>query len=91
MEKIDDEIRNVVKDLWEKVKDEKDISDSEFSTTIQKVSTLEKQKIDEKNRFMTEMKGILENTQRAKLAMFKDRFAKDMREQIRAKRKAMAK
>jgi Spy/CpxP family protein refolding chaperone len=91
MEKIDVDIRNVVKDLREKVKDEKDISDSEFSTTIQKVSTLEKQKIDEKNRFFTEMKGILENSQRAKLAMFKDRFAKDMQEQIRAKRKTMAK
>ena len=91
MEKIDDEIRNVVKDLREKVKDEKDISDSEFSTTIQKVSTLEKQKIDEKNRFMTEMKGVLENSQRAKLAMFKDRFVKDMQEQIRMKRKTMAK
>ena len=91
MEKIDDEIRNVVKYLREKVKDEKDISDSEFSMTIQKVSTLEKQKIDEKNRFMTEMKGVLENSQRAKLAMFKDRFVKDMQEQIRAKRKAMMK
>jgi len=55
------------------------------------VSTLEKQKIDEKNRFMTEMKGVLENSQRAKLAMFKDRFVKDMQEQIRAKRKAMMK
>jgi len=91
MEKIDDEIRNVVKDLREKVKDEKDISDSEFSSTIQKVSTFEKQKIDEKNRFMTEMKGILDNTQRVKLTMFKDRFARDMQEQIRARRKAMMK
>jgi len=91
MEKIDDEIRNVVKELQEKVKDDKDISDSEFSSTIQKVSTLEKQKIDEKNRFMVELKGILDNTQRVKLTMFKTKFAKDMQEQIRAKRKIMMK
>ncbi len=90
MEKIDDEIRNVVKELQKKVKDDKDISDSEFSSTIQKVSTLEKQKIDEKNRFMLELKGILDNIQRTKMAMFKDKFTKDMQEQIRAKRKAMA-
>ncbi|MCJ7800963.1 MAG: periplasmic heavy metal sensor [Candidatus Marinimicrobia bacterium] len=91
IEKIDTEIREVVRDMRDKIKDDEDILDKEFNSFYNQVIDLEKQKIDEKNRFMTEMKGILENSQRAKLAMFKDRFAKDMQEQIRAKRKAMAK
>ena len=40
---------------------------------------------------MNELNGILDNTQRVKLTMFKTKFAKDMQEQIRVKRKMMAK
>ena len=39
---------------------------------------------------MNGLNGILDNTQRVKLTMFKHKFARDMQEQIRAKRKAMA-
>ena len=90
MEKIDTEIREVIRDLRDKIKDDEDILDKEFNSFYNQVIDLEKKKIDEKERFMTELKGVLENSQRAKLAMFKDRFAKDMQEQIRAKRKALA-
>ena len=90
MEKIDGEIRDSMKDIQKKVKDDKEISDNEFNLTFKKMTVLEKQKIDEKYRFMTEMKGILDNTQRTKLSMFKNKFTRDMQEQIRAKRKAMA-
>ena len=90
-ENIDGEIRDSMKDIQKKVKDDKEISDNEFNSTFKKMTVLEKQKIDEKNRFMTEMKGILDNTQRTKLSMFKNKFTRDMQEQIRAKRKAMAK
>jgi GMP synthase PP-ATPase subunit len=58
---------------------------------FEKVTDLERQKIDEKTRFMSELNGILDNTQRVKLTMFKTKFAKEMQEQIRAKRKAMMK
>ncbi len=58
MEKIDGKIRDSMKDIQKKVKDDKEISDNEFNSTFKKMTVLEKQKIDEKNRFMTEMKGI---------------------------------
>ena len=91
MKNIDNEIRNAVKDIQKKIKDKKEISDSEFNSTFKKMTELEIQKIDEKNRFMTEMNGILDNTQRVKLTMFKNKFARDMQEQIRAKRKTKIK
>jgi len=91
MENLDNEIRKAVKDIQKKINDNKEISDSEFNSTFKKMTELEMQKIDEKTRFMSELKGILNNTQRVKLTVFKTKFAKDMQEQIRAKRKAMSK
>ena len=58
---------------------------------VKNATDLERQKIDEKTRFMNGLNGILDNTQRVKLTMFKTKFAKDMQEQIRIKRKMMAK
>ena len=40
---------------------------------------------------MNGLNGILDNTQRVKLTMFKTKLAKDMQEQIRMTRKAMEK
>ena len=89
MEKIDGEIRDSMQDIQKKVKDDKEISDNEFNSIFKKMTVLEKQKIDEKYRFMSELNGVLDNTQRTKLSMFKNKFTRDMQEQIRAKRKAM--
>ena len=91
MESIETEIRETVKDVRRKIKDGKDVSDSEFNEMFGKITTLEKQKVDEKTRFITELNGILDNTQRVKLAMFKTKFAKEMQEQIRMKRKTKLK
>ena len=46
---------------------------------------------DEKLLFITELDGILNNTQRVKLALFKNIFAREMRERIRMKRKIRSK
>ncbi len=91
MESIEIEIRETVKDIRRNVKDSKEISDSEFNKMFGKVTALEKQKVDEKTRFITELNGILDNTQRVKLTMFKTKFAKEMQEQIRMKRKTRLK
>lgn len=91
IEKFNSEIMEAVKDIRRKVEDGKDISDSEFNKMLGKITALEKQKVDEKMRFMTELNGILDNTQRLKLAMFKSKFTKEMQEQIRMRRKMMAK
>jgi hypothetical protein len=91
LENIDAELKEAAKDVRRKIEDEKEISDSEFNKMFEKVTDLERQKIDEKTRFMSELNGILDNTQRVKLTMFKTKFAKEMQEQIRAKRKAMMK
>ena len=91
LENIDAELKEAAKDIRRKIEDEKEISDSEFNKMFEKVTDLERQKIDEKTRFMSELNGILDNTQRVKLTMFKNKFAKDMQEQIRMKRKMMAK
>jgi hypothetical protein len=91
MESIETEIRATVKNVRRKIEDGKDVSDSEFNKMFGKVTALEKQKVDEKTRFITELNGILDNTQRVKLAMFKTKFAKEMQEQIRMKRKTRSK
>jgi len=91
IENIDIEMRDAIKDTRRKIEDEKEISDNEFNKMFQKVADLEKDKIDEKTRFMSELNGILDNTQRAKLTMIKTKIVKDMQEQIRFKRKSMAK
>ncbi len=90
LESIDVELKDSAKEIRRKVEDGKEISDSEFNKMFEKATDLERQKIDEKTRFMSELSGILDNTQRVKLTMFKNKFARDMQEQIRAKRKAMA-
>ena len=91
MEKIDIELRDAAKDILRKIEDGKEISDSELNKMLENATDLERQKIDEKTRFMNGLNGILDNTQRVKLTMFKTKFAKDMQEQIRIKRKMMAK
>ena len=90
LENIDAELRDAGKDIRTKIEDVKEISDNEFDKMFEKVTELEIQKIDEKIRFMSELNGILDNTQRVKLTMFKTKFAKEMQEQIRIKRKSMA-
>ncbi len=87
LENIDAELRDAAKDIRRKIEDGKEISNNEFDKMFEKVTELEIQKIDEKIRFMSELNGILDNTQRAQLTMFKTKFAKEMREQIRMKRK----
>ena len=91
LESIDAELKEAAKDIRRKVEDGKEISDSDFNKMFEKATDLERQKIDERIRFMSELNGILDNTQRVKLTMFKTKFAKDMQEQIRVKRKMMAK
>jgi len=91
LENIDAELKEAAKDIRRKVEDGKEISDSEFNKMFEKATDLERQKIDERTRFMSELDGILDNTQRVKLTMFKTKFARDMQEQIRTKRKSMAK
>ena len=91
IESIETEMRETVKDIRRKVEDGKDISDSEFNKMFNKVTALEKQKVDEKTRFITELNGILDNTQRVKLTMFKAKFAREMQDQIRMKRKLKSK
>ncbi|MEE8341782.1 MAG: hypothetical protein V3R52_06770, partial [Candidatus Neomarinimicrobiota bacterium] len=86
MESIESELRETVKDARRKIEDGKEVTDSDFNNMFGKVAALEKQKVDEKTRFITELNGILDNTQRIKLTMFKTKFAKEMQEQIRRKR-----
>lgn len=91
IEKINAKILETVKDIRRKVEDGKEISDSEFNKMFGKVTALEKQRVDEKTRFITELNGILDNTQRVKLTMFKNKFAREMQEQIQMKRKTRLK
>jgi len=91
LENIDAELRDTSKDIRRKVEDGKEITDNDFNKMFEKATDLEMQKIDEKTRFMSELNGILDNTQRVKLTLFKTKFAKEMQDQIRIKRKSMAK
>lgn len=91
IEKINAKILETVKDIRRKVEDDKEISDSEFNKMFSKVIVLEKQKVDERVRFMTELNGILDNTQRVKLSLFKHKFAREMQDEIRMRRKSRSK
>jgi hypothetical protein len=88
---IEIKLQETVKDIRRKVEDGKEISDGEFNKIFDKVTALERQNIDEKIRFITELNGILDNAQRVKLTIFKNIFAKEMQEQIRMKRKIRSK
>lgn len=87
LQNINAELKEASKDTRRKIEDGKEISDNEFNKMFEKVTELERQKIDEKTRFITELNGILDNSQRVKLTMFKNKFAREMKEQIRMKRK----
>ncbi|NHZ85093.1 MAG: hypothetical protein GWP19_04335 [Planctomycetia bacterium] len=84
---IDKDIRETVKDIRKKVDRGDNISDKEFDAVYRKVTALEMEKIDEKIRFMGEMKGILNNAQRVKLAIFKERFTREIQERIKNQRR----
>lgn len=83
MEKLEEEIYTVSKEIRSKIDKEKEISNAEFKTVLDKVNELEKQKVDEKERFVNELEDILTINQRAKLALFKQYFVRDIRKQIR--------
>jgi len=85
LDKIDIKIIIATKELRDKVEDRKEISDGDLNKTINQVYELEKQKVEERANFINELDGILDNTQRAKLVTFKNRFTQDLREQIRAR------
>ena len=84
---IDKDIRETVKDIRKKVDRGDNISDKEFDVVYGKVTELEMEKINEKIRFMDEMKGILNNAQRVKLAIFKERFTREIQERIKNQRR----
>jgi hypothetical protein len=81
--KFDNEIITLYKDINKKIEDDKSVSDDEFNEFISKVDKLEKMKIDERNRFFTELDDILDNSQRVKLVRYKHHFTNELREQIR--------
>lgn len=83
MQKIDKDIVAATEAIRKKVDDEKEISEKELNKVLVEVIALEKQQVDERNRFFSEVKDILDTTQRAKLAIFKQSFMKDLRKQIR--------
>ncbi len=87
MAAIDTDIRESVKDIRQKVARGDNISDKEFDAVYGKVTTLEIEKINEKIRFMDEMKGILNNAQRVKLVIFKERFVREIQERIKNQRR----
>ena len=84
---IDKDIRETVKDIREKVARGDNISNKEFDEVFGNVTALELEKIDEKVRFLDEMKGILNNVQRVKLAIFKERFTREIQERIKNQRR----
>lgn len=84
---IDKDIRETMKDIRQKVVRGDNISNKEFDAVFGKVTALGMEKIDEKVRFMDEMEGILNNAQRVKLAIFKERFTKEIQDRIKQQRR----
>jgi len=83
MEIIEEEIISIYEDVKKNIDKGKELSNKEFNDFIDDVNKLEKQKIDERNRFFTELEDILDNSQRIKLVRYKHHFSNELREQIR--------
>ncbi len=69
MKKLSEQIGDNKKVLREKIKDGKEISDTELSKVLTKVNTLHNQRDGAKYQFINSLGDILDNTQIAKLAM----------------------
>lgn len=87
MKAIDTEIVSVTEKIRQKVDNTKEISNEELDKVLNEVSALEKQKVDERDRFIVDVKDVLNTQQRAKLAIFKHSFMKDLQQQIRRRSK----
>ena len=81
--KIDNKLESVNENIRNKIDSGKEVTENEFQTVLEEFDSLEKQKVDERVRFVDEIGDILSNTQRAKLLMFKRYFMKDLRQEIR--------
>ncbi len=86
MNKIDGNVKSLVKKMNGKIEGDKKISDKELNSFFDGINKLEQKRFEEKDRFMKDLDGTLDNNQRFKLAMFKHKFVDDMQVKLKAKK-----
>ncbi|MFH1851547.1 MAG: hypothetical protein ABIA75_04315 [Candidatus Neomarinimicrobiota bacterium] len=78
--------RELGKDLLDRAERGEDISNTEFRSMLDKISTLEKQKIEYQTEYLNSLQGKLTNLQRVRLMMFEERFRKELQQNIKQQR-----
>lgn len=83
MNKIDQDIRDITEGVRKDIDSGKEITEKEFNKVITEFCSLEKLKIEEKEKFLEEIGDILNNNQKTKLLLFKQYFMEDLQRQIK--------
>jgi len=76
MEALREEVREVNKDIFDKIKDDEEISDSELSKALKNMQNLKDKQESEREKFIEGLDDILNNNQIAKLALAPKHFGK---------------
>lgn len=77
MEALRDEVREVNRDIFDKIKDDEEISDAELSKALKNIQNLKDKQEIERENFIEGLDDILDNNQIAKLALAPKRFGKE--------------
>ncbi|MBT3180409.1 MAG: hypothetical protein HOB40_04730 [Candidatus Marinimicrobia bacterium] len=83
--------RALGKDLKQKVKKDKDISEKDVKETIKKMTELRKQVVDLESNFLLGMDDLLSPVQLARLGMFKQKMMKNVRGELKEHREKKGK
>ena len=69
MKGLRDELRDINKDIFTKIKDDDEISDAELNKALKNIKILKNKQQAERDKFIDGLDGILDNNQIAKLAL----------------------
>ena len=83
--------RSLGKDLQQKVKKDKYISEKDVKETIKKMTELRKQVVDLESNFLLGMDDLLSPVQLARLGMFKQKMMKNVRGELKEHREKKGK
>ena len=87
LEKIHKEHKKLMESLREKIERGDEINNKEIESQLKTIADFENKKLDLQEKFILGLKGVLNNTQRAKLIGFERRFKHEVKEQMKEHRK----
>lgn len=85
MKALREEVREGNKDIIDKIKDDKEISDAELNKALKSIQSLKDKRKSEREKFIESLDDILDNNQIAKLALAPKHLAKGAKMQRKHK------